>query len=108
MITIHSSSLAYRPAGYINTGQEAVNKNSANGVSNAKTNESIDSRNIQPASTPEQVKIAMDKLVINDAESYTQNGNPRNLKALQVYNKTRNQLVQTELESIVSHVDYYA
>jgi hypothetical protein len=104
--TIHSSSLAFIPTGYIKPEQESVIKKPADTI--VSSNYGIDNRLQAPASTPEQVKTALTKLGLNNQDDFNQGDNTRSNKALQAYAETLNQLTQTQLENMISRVDYYA
>ena len=61
-----------------------------------------------PKSTPEQVKTALTKSGLNNPNNFDQGDNSQANKALQIYAETRNQLAKTQLENMISRVDYYA
>lgn len=104
--TIHNSSLAFIPTGYIKPEQESVIKKPADTI--FSTNNGIDNRLQASASTPEQVKTALTKSGLNNPNNFDQGDNSRANKALQIYAENRNQPAKTQLENMISRVDYYA
>ncbi|MDD2737695.1 MAG: hypothetical protein PHR94_02055 [Methylomonas lenta] len=106
MNTIHSSSLAFIPTGYIKPEQESIIKKPADTI--VSTNNGIDNRLQASASTPEQVKTALTKSGLNTPNNFDQGDNSQANKALQIYAETRNQPAKTQLENMISRVDYYA
>jgi len=104
--TIHSSSLAFIPTGYIKPEQESIIKKPADTI--VSTNNGIDNRLQASASTPEQVKTALTKSGLNNPNNFDQGDNSQANKALQIYAETRNQPAKTQLENMISRVDYYA
>lgn len=104
--TIHSSSLAFIPSGYVKPEQEVVVNKPANAV--VSNDNGVNNRLQSPASTPEQVKTALTKSGLNNQDNFNQSDNTRTNKALQTYAETRNYSLQTQLENMISRVDYYA
>lgn len=105
MNTIHSSSLAFYPAGYIKPEQDSLNTKQARPVA---FDEQKQKQENLPASTPEQIKAAIANVGLKKEEGFSQESNTRINRALQAYNQTRDQPIQTQLENIISSVDYYA
>jgi hypothetical protein len=104
--TIHSSSLTFTPTGYVKPEQESFSKKPVNTV--VSSDNSGNKRIPTSISTPEQVKTALSKSGLNKQDTFNPGDNTRTNKALQTYAETRNQPAQTQLETLISRVDYYA
>lgn len=106
--TIHSSSLAAHRPGYIRPAQDSLTQAQAkkNALSNFRQPEAKPAE-VEP-STPEQIQKALAKVGLNRQDSFFENSTARNYKALQAYTQTSEHINQTQLENIISRVDYYA
>lgn len=106
--TIHSSSLAAHRPGYIRPAQESLTQTQAK--KDARSN--YRQPEAEPAevqtSTPEQIQTALAKVGLNRQDSFFENSTARNYKAVQAYTQTSEHINQTQLENIISRVDYYA
>ncbi len=105
MNTIHSSSLAFYPTGYTKAGQDSLNKNQAQ--SNAASEQSAPRQDLL-ASTPEQIKTALARIGFDKKDNFSQGNNARSNQAVQAYQQTQDQVMQSELENMISRVDTYA
>ena len=108
MNTIHSSSLATYPSGYIKPDQDRLAQNRLPIKIAENPVENIGRHPDRPASTPEQIKSALIASEVQPTDSSIQNFDNRTQRALQTYNQTREQLNQNKLEGLISRVDYYA
>lgn len=106
--SIHSSSLAYIPAGPTRPEQESFAKKNPQPPASDNLTSPDAQRNLLPASTPEQIQKALAQSGFDNEGGLSQNQNPRAQKALQSYVDNRNQAMQVQLESVISRVDYYA
>lgn len=107
MNTIHSSSLASYPSGYIKPEQDSLAKNRVPIKIAENPVETIDRRPGKPASTPEQIRAALLASEMEQPSSLMQDLDNRTQRALQTYNQTREQLNQNKLEGLIARVDYY-
>jgi len=106
--TIHSSSLAAYPTGLIKPEQDSLAKNRPQ-INKSETPANDFARRPEaPASTPNEIKSALDASNLKQADTSMQNYDNRTQKALQAYNQTSEQLNQNKLEDLISRVDYYA
>jgi hypothetical protein len=105
--SIHSSSLAAHQTGYIRPARDSLNQTQAKNEATVSVKHTENIAEIQ-ASTPEQIQNALTKTGLNRPGSFFEHNTPRSNKALQAYAQTSEQLNQTQLENIISHVDYYA
>ncbi|WAR43906.1 hypothetical protein [Methylomonas rapida] len=101
MNTIHSSSLAFYPTGYLKPEQDSLNKKQAPLDEPNPLNLNL------PAWTPEQIQKAMASAGLNKHNDFSQEANTRTNRAVQAYHQTRDQPIQAQLENIISRVDYY-
>lgn len=108
MNTIHSSSLAAYPSGYIKPEQDSLAKNRAQTNKTEILTKDFERRLESPASTPDQIKSALAKSNLEQSGMSMQNQDNRARKALQAYSQTHEQLNQNKLEGLISRVDYYA
>lgn len=108
MNTIHSSSLATYSTGPIKPEQSSLASKQVRAGATDTQGESQKQRPEAAASTPEQIKTALAKTGLNNTADFASDGNTRANKALQTYNRTRDQVLQTQLENSISRVDYYA
>lgn len=108
MNTIHSSSLAAYPAGYIKPERDSFAQNQAPTKNSTLQANGLERRPETPASTPDQIKTALAEMRTDQSGSALQNQDNRTHKALQAYNETSEQLNQIKLENLISRVDYYA
>lgn len=104
VITIHNSSLASQPVGFSQPQRTSLDNKPTPPAANEQNN----SIQAPPASTPEQIQAAVAQIGLTKEDNFSQENNRRTNQALQAYNQTRNQPVQTQLENIISRVDYYA
>jgi hypothetical protein len=102
--TIHRSSLAFRPAGFLQPETTVDVQNSSTKTSDG----AYASHEAGASSTPLQIKAALDSLGLNDVTTDKQAYDLRTTKALSIYLETRNQPMQTELSKLVSGIDLYA
>lgn len=107
MNTIHSSSLASYQTGYVRPARDSINRTQPlkdAGVTLGKTENSADNQ----ASAPETIRTALIQADLNRQVDVFENANPRNYKALQAYAQTNEQFNKTQLDNLITHVDYYA
>lgn len=107
MNTIHSSSLAFYPAGYIKPDANGFDKNSANPVDRQLEAESNRQRQGLPASSPKQIEAALADVGLAVGDKYAQPTDKRTAKALAAYNDTRSQPIQSRLAGMISGIDLY-
>lgn len=106
--TIHSSSLAAHKTGYIRPAQDNLTQTQAKkDVESSYGQSDALQRDVQ-TSTPEQIQTALAQVGLNRQDSFFENTTARNVKALQAYTQTSEHINQTQLENIISRVDYYA
>lgn len=108
MNTIHSSSLAAYPTGYIKPEQDSLAKNRAQSSKTENPAKNFERSIEAPASSPDQIKSALAAIDMDQSGSSMQNYDNRTQKALQAYSQAREQLNQNKLEGLISRVDYYA
>ncbi len=108
MNTIHSSSLAYQPAGYLKK-PEAIAVNSKQASVPAVDNQTEQSPQ-QPssASTPGQIRAALEDSGLIATSNNNQPTDVRAAKALAAYTQTRNQPIQTKIADSFYGIDLYA
>lgn len=105
MNTIHRSSLAIRPAGFLQTEKSVNGRNALSKISDEPFANDLE---VTTSSTPGQIKAALKSLGLNDAPSDAQAFDLRTKKALAIYLETRNQPMQAELSKLVSGIDLFA
>lgn len=108
MNSIHSSSLAFYPAGYIKPDTNAFDKNQGNQA--VVDNEAGNERQTQktPASTPKQIEAAITDAGLTIDNRYDQPTNARAAKALAAYTQTRNQPIQAQIADTFVGLDLFA
>lgn len=108
MNTIHSSSLAFYPAGYIKPDASGFDKNSVNPVDQQLGAESNRQRQELPASSPKQIEAALADVGLALDGNNAQSTDKRTARALAAYNDTRSQPIQSRLAGMISGIDLYA
>jgi len=103
---IHSSSLTSYAAGYLKAEQTGAGKNQNDAV-NVPIAVAQSGGQLVPASTPDQIKNALEKAGLSQEDGYSQS-NPKARKAVSAYNQIRDQAALTQLEQTITRVDYYA
>lgn len=103
--TIHRSSLAFRPAGFLQPDSAVNAPNSRSKIADGPY---ANYQEPTSSSTPGQIKAALESLGLNDTASDKQAFDLRTTKALAIYLETHNQPMQTELTKLVSGIDLYA
>ena len=108
MNTIHSSSLAAYPTGFIKPEQDSLAKSRAQTNKAENLTKDFERRLEAPASTPDQIKAALIESDREQSGMPMQNQDNKTRKALQAYSQAHEQLNQNKLEGLISRVDYYA
>lgn len=110
MNTIHSSSLAFYPAGYKQpqTGRlDNIREQKATPESNPRT-ENRQNPDLPKTSSTAQIKAALADNGLITTNNDNQPSNSRTLKALNAYTENRNQPAQMRVSEIISGIDLYA
>jgi len=104
VINIHSSSAA-QPSSFVRPNPADLNNKPAQLPT---ANDQNNSGQTSPVSTPEQIQAAVAKTGLTRDDNFSQETDRRTRQALQIYNQTRNQPMQTQLENLIVRVDYFA